>query len=165
MIVWLTVFILCVSATSEATEEISFRLLEGWPNSAGQVSQKVGKFSHQKVRIRGFIFKSDSGEWILAAEPNLKSCCVGSRERANQQIVILGEVGEIGMSGQVIDVEGTLVIDPIKDSDGRWRRIYTLNEAVVIQEVSRDSPLVPLLILISLFGIGWVSMEKMQRRK
>ncbi|MEX1012661.1 MAG: hypothetical protein WD595_05370 [Waddliaceae bacterium] len=40
-------------------------------------------FAHagQEVKIRGFLYEKPDGTFILAAQPNLKSCCLG---RTNQ---------------------------------------------------------------------------------
>lgn len=44
--------------------------------------QYIGK----QIEIRGFPYQSESGDWILAGEPQLKSCCVGSPQNAKKQI-------------------------------------------------------------------------------
>lgn len=47
--------------------------------------------SHEEVVIRGFIYQSKSGDWILSPEPNLRSCCVGTAHKASQQLVLEGD--------------------------------------------------------------------------
>ena len=46
------------------------------------------------MKIRGFIYKSPDNEWVLAEEPDLKSCC-------------LGKEGQIYLHGDYT-VQGTL---------------------------------------------------------
>ncbi|MGZ3633454.1 MAG: hypothetical protein ACXU9U_04065 [Parachlamydiaceae bacterium] len=42
----------------------------------------------QNVKIRGFMYQGNEGNWILSAEPNLKSCCVGTSSKKGSQIFV-----------------------------------------------------------------------------
>lgn len=66
----------------------------------------------RKVKIRGFLYSKGKNEWVLAADPNLKTCCIGSKEKATQQIFLDGKFSE-KLVNQVIEVEGILNFDPI----------------------------------------------------
>jgi hypothetical protein len=48
-------------------------------------------FEGKAVEIKGFLYKGNEG-MILSNEPNLKTCCVGSKNKRNKQILILGEL-------------------------------------------------------------------------
>src|ERR1700721_3140065 len=56
--------------------------LEHWPKD------KFQKIHEKEIQISGFLYQKESGKWILASQPNLKSCCIGSRDRIFQQIAL-----------------------------------------------------------------------------
>lgn len=55
-------------------------------------SSKISEKEGQTVIIRGFLYQEISGQYILASEPNLKSCCVGNAQNSNRQIAVLGSL-------------------------------------------------------------------------
>jgi hypothetical protein len=57
------------------------------------------------IKVRGFLFRGDAGQWVLSSEPNLKSCCVGKESKRDKQILLDGQYEE-GMINQVVEVEG-----------------------------------------------------------
>lgn len=62
------------------------------------------------VRIKGFLYANKDSCLILAAEPNLKSCCVGSASNSKRQILIKDII--LPSLTSAIEVEGLLRIDP-----------------------------------------------------
>lgn len=45
---------------------------------------------NEEITIRGFLYESQDGSYVLAPQPNLRSCCVGSDAKAKEQIVVNG---------------------------------------------------------------------------
>jgi len=88
------------------------------------------KNNHQHVEIRGFIYQTDEGCWILSSEPNLRTCCVGSQKKVTQQIVINGELGNPS-SSSALTVHGKFIKDPIWDEAGDLKQLYRLEEASI----------------------------------
>lgn len=43
------------------------------------------------IELKGFLFPTSDGGWILSSEPGLKSCCVGSIHKQASQITLLGD--------------------------------------------------------------------------
>ncbi len=46
------------------------------------------------VELKGFLFRTEGGAWILSSEPNLKSCCVGAGHKTSSQITLLGDFSD-----------------------------------------------------------------------
>lgn len=100
------------------------------------LSEKVEALQNQTVQIRGFLYHKldEEGMWVLAAEPNLKSCCVGNKDKAGRQLIVNGDM--LKDSSRATLLEGKLLIS--NQSQGYF---YALNEAVIQREAdSYSSP-------------------------
>ncbi|ADI37501.1 putative uncharacterized protein [Waddlia chondrophila 2032/99] len=73
-----------------------------------QISKTI---NNEKIEISGYIYQSENGEAYLAPQPDLKSCCIGSRQRSGEQIV-LKDLESIPATKQPVTMRGTLRIDP-----------------------------------------------------
>ncbi len=100
--------------------------------------------SFEIIEIRGFLYQTPKGEWILAAEPNLKSCCLGSHEKKARQIILIGQFDRTAIN-RVITVQGRLVAN--EALHGVPILPFSLEEAHVL----KDLPLSPSFIWGSLF--------------
>lgn len=67
---------------------------------------KDEKLLGESVTIRGFLYQSTDGEWILADQPNLKTCCVGKKVG---QIFLDGDFSEIP-TYKPVSITGTLTL-------------------------------------------------------
>ncbi|MCH9611226.1 MAG: hypothetical protein S4CHLAM81_13970 [Chlamydiales bacterium] len=65
------------------------------------------------MKAKGFIYKTDSGQWVLASEPNLKSCCLG---KEGQLILEGNQQFNRCAPYRVYTVKGTLQGDTIQDA-------------------------------------------------
>jgi hypothetical protein len=74
------------------------------------------------VAIRGFLYKSSDGQWILVDKPNLKSCCI---EKEKTRIVVRGTLPEDANGTVALLLQGDLRPDGSK---------YILDNAIVIEE-------------------------------
>lgn len=93
---------------------------------------KLSETVQQEVIVRGFLYQNARGDWILAAEPNLKTCCVGSPEKMESQIFVAGDVSQqVGQpkAGRVYTLQGTFEIEHLKDSSGNLLKLYHLKNA------------------------------------
>lgn len=90
--------------------------------------ESFGKYADgQKVKIRGFLYQTKEGKSVLAAEPNLKTCCVGSQANIHKQIYL---DRNFDSRNSAITVEGVLMV-PDTNSEK-----YVLNDAKVIEDQS-----------------------------
>jgi hypothetical protein len=69
--------------------------------SLTEILNAPGAYVGQTLAVRGFLYQTAEGGWVLATEPNLKTCCVG---RA-QHIEIIGNVGPVSV-GTIAVVQG-----------------------------------------------------------
>jgi hypothetical protein len=148
-IFWMPLLIPC---SMEALAILDFNQLKEWgeingaiedhPDSAfGNHSVKlkkddiIKKWHNQHVQIRGFLYHAPDGRWILASEPNLKTCCIGSSAKSLQQITVLGAFDEIPLS-QAVALQGTFQIEgPLwNKQSGPIIRYYLINAKIFPQQ-------------------------------
>lgn len=162
--VWYKLFFFCLilffcTHKVSCVEELTFQLLEKLPaleaSSAVevQIPKEIMHFHNSEVHIRGFLFRSTEGELLLASEPNLKSCCVGSQEKITRQLVIAGNLELPKGFSKAVSLEGRFRVDPIKDK-GRWQRIYILENAHYITENRGEQPGLLYALGAGLLAIG-----------
>lgn len=68
------------------------------------------KYEGQQISIRGFLYQTADDRWILAAEPNLKSCCIGTEHKSRPQIQILGDFTKEHLD-RVLTLQGLMSSD------------------------------------------------------
>lgn len=101
----------------------------------------------KEISLRGFLYRSDDGNWILSQEPNLRSCCVGSAKKINSQVVLEGDINEVYLQ-KAVTIKGIWSKEPR----------FQLNYAR-IEETNQWS----LLWIIPIILIGGYLVRKMQR--
>lgn len=89
------------------------------------------------IEIKGFLYRSSEGMTILAAEPNLKSCCIGSKNKAHQQIVVAGNLSLPALQ-HVVTLHGELHRSFQRREKGAEAVLYTLKNAAIIEGVPFD---------------------------
>lgn len=92
---------------------------------------------HEKeVAIRGFLYQQNH-RWILAAEPHLKSCCIGTPRTSMNQIYLesLGDL--IGASQHPVTIKGRLMIEPSWEGD-QLTQLFVMKNAQLEQPSSRS---------------------------
>lgn len=90
--------------------------------------QHMESLNGKKVKIRGFLYDSGKNTWILSAEPHLKTCCVGSKDKATTQIFLEGSFDKKWIN-QIVEIKGVFHFDP-ESHDGHF---YYLNESSLVQ--------------------------------
>lgn len=93
-------------------------------------SQLYRKYHNKEVVIRGFIYETAGGEKILAAQPDVKSCCVGSKDKTSEQILLVGNI-TLEDASKAYLVQGKFVVDPKKDESNKIVSLYRLEEASI----------------------------------
>lgn len=67
--------------------------------------------SGTSIEIRGFLYEAADTHLILADEPNLKSCCVGSSAKRAKQLHVDGDVHSAVNSSIPVTLQGNLLVD------------------------------------------------------
>lgn len=160
-IAYITLILLILSPSLHCTEQLSFLLLNELSSSAlaelssEQLPDVLKKYQHQHISIRGFIYQTPEGKHILAAEPNLKSCCVASQEMITRQIQLFGNSIPFSSDGLAKTLEGQFEIEPVKDENGNWKSLFVLYEPKIIENKSEgDHRWLYLLGGLGLISIG-----------
>lgn len=109
------------------------------------LGEEAVDYNNQFVNVRGFLYHHSSGELILASQPNLKSCCVGSQQLVSQQILVHGNMHP---EAQAVTLQGTFKIDPQYNEQGQIVSLYRLENAVKL--TSDHSLLFPILALLAI---------------
>ena len=89
------------------------------------IPSSLSEYNNKKITIKGFLYKNNNENWILASEPNLKSCCVGSHLKLNSQIIVYGDL-PINPTSRAVSIEGKLQI-----ASTNSKYFYTLKEASI----------------------------------
>ena len=118
--------------------------------------QELTPDAHDQVTIRGFLYRSQDGKWILAQEPALKSCCIGSKKNVMEQVYINGFEPEI-TSKNVSEVQGKLIVDPQYDQDGILIQYYTLENGKILESDSISPLLMGGFLMAAVFVILFLS--------
>jgi hypothetical protein len=116
-----------VSAIAEIPK-LSFSLLE-----QSTLTHPFNDYHDQEVEVRGFFYEGKDGRHVLASQPNLKSCCVGSVNKILNQIVLLGVVPEIPQQ-RVVSMMGVFVTDPTFNGDDELIGLYYLKNIKVLSD-------------------------------
>lgn len=99
----------------------------------------------REVQIRGFLYQKEDGSWILAAEPNLRTCCVGAPGKAKGQIALADDFSATPTK-RVVTLQGSLIISP--------GPLYRFDRGAQIVPDTSTSWWLPLLALVA-FILGW----------
>lgn len=100
---------------------------------------QMEELPNNTIKIRGFLYESGKGTWILAAQPNLTSCCLHSLDKINEKVLIRGDFSP-GVGNQVAEFEGVLSKYFLYYGEGRQERFFELKKAVLL---SKSNPAVP----------------------
>jgi hypothetical protein len=93
----------------------------------------LSSYNNQEVQVRGFLYKTNDERLIIASTPDLKSCCIGSESKLSQQIFVKGSWDNIP-NNQAVTLQGHFLVEPLKDLNGGFKQLYTLNRGKIVSE-------------------------------
>lgn len=107
----------------------------------------------QEVELRGFLYRSPDGRVILANEPNLKTCCVGSSRKISSQLVVKGDFPS-NLPSTAVTMQGHLTHSLVRDDEGNLIQSYQLTDARVLTDVASGWRLTWMMLIMGLcFGL------------
>jgi hypothetical protein len=110
------------------------------------------KWDRQPVAIRGFLYSTSDGFWILSPEPTIKSCCLGTVEKAHQQIAIeFNTTPPTSASHQPVTLEGLFFFTPRSYDKSPKIPLYQLKQARIATETS--TPFLWILVVLGIFAV------------
>lgn len=105
--------------------------------------EKLSGLQDSPVRMRGFLHDGGANNWVLASQPDVKTCCLGKKESI-QHIVVHGDLANISRE-LAINLEGILTAHP---------NSYVIMKAVVVQDKYVLSPfLIGFVIMLGLVTV------------
>lgn len=120
------------------------------PLGFDQLAQK--DFDRQEIEIRGFLYQATDGRWLLAEEPNLKTCCVGASHQATRQVTLHGE-GDSFPIGFAVTVQGILHHHPRYLADGSLKSLYEMHQPRILPTESQCIPCILILTFIAIAAL------------
>jgi hypothetical protein len=101
---WIFLLFLCSHLLCAEETALSFDFFQ----LEGLVEDENAPVPSQRIHIRGFLYQTQDGEVVLAREPDLKTCCVGSESKRQTQLLVVGDVRDKVGQKLAMDLEGTL---------------------------------------------------------
>jgi hypothetical protein len=86
---------------------MEFLLIKRFPLKCGEESPPFNSNNGETITMKGFLYKTPEGVWILSKEADLKTCCVGSSQKLGSQITLVGDFSTFNLK-LPIQVTGTL---------------------------------------------------------
>ncbi|MFN0064630.1 MAG: hypothetical protein ACKVOH_00150, partial [Chlamydiales bacterium] len=93
------------------------------PFPSRKSTRDASQVSEDKAQIKGFLFATSDGKWVLSQEPNLKTCCVGKPTKSESQIFLEGDFFEYPQN-RVLVCQGFLISEQCYGNDGSTYQRY-----------------------------------------
>ncbi|MDP1836227.1 MAG: hypothetical protein Q8K75_09935 [Chlamydiales bacterium] len=131
---------------------------------AKEAQQRLQPWVGEETTLRGFLYKSIDGRWVLSDQPDLKTCCVGTSNHILKQVTLLGTFDAPSPSSVVV-VKGIFSIEPNYNDKGELTSLLYLKESKLVDEPSQATSFPLSFIVGSLLAMGlFVVSAKMMRR-
>lgn len=95
------------------------------------------QYHNKEVTVRGFLYQDQQQHWVLAAEPNLRSCCIDSKPHIMLPADFVGKVTK-----QPVTLQGHFHVEPNHN--------YRMENATFVKESTTSS--YGLWLLVAVLG-------------
>ncbi|MBA3957370.1 MAG: hypothetical protein H0X51_03100 [Parachlamydiaceae bacterium] len=159
MFLILLITLLSISPLAHSVQNLAFHRLEGLPDHLSReaatqhLQREMIRYHDHEIQIQGFLYQNPQEQWILASEPNLKTCCIGSTSKISQQLFISNPLQNPSTTS-TNTVQGHFLVSPKWDSNGNLTQLYTIQQATILP---KSTPLIPIALSgIFLAGSLWI---------
>ena len=164
------IFLLFALLTAHSGASLPFDLLDYAfefqrdEEGCGELSQVLGDYHGQEVTVSGFLYPLDHQRCVLAAEPELPSCCVGSGGKMSSQLVISGLPDPVETQ-KAVTITGKFFVDMKQGEDGAICQVYRLDDARLVPR-SRTSPWITLAggVVVACGAAGYAVSKRNRSR-
>lgn len=111
-------------------------------------------YHERPVQLGGFLLKGEKGEWLIASQPSLRSCCIGSKNRASLFVLLLEKTFDDKAIGSQITVEGRFVVKVERNEVGGVSRLFQLETFSVVEDKKGKIDPYPWISLASFAAIA-----------
>lgn len=148
---------------------LSTRDLLGLPDhynresSIQELKRNLVSYDQREVYLRGFLYQTAGKQWVLAAEPDLKSCCIGATDKVAQQVFLEGDFAQHPSSRAML-LQGTFHVEPRWNEMGMLVQLYRMENARVVPH--SQWPITVLALCALLVGGGtflWILVRRQLR--
>ncbi len=136
------IFLIFTALTGEGPRLLTFQELS-MPHqnlspkmTSDSLPRNLVELHGQEVKVRGFLYKTPDDQWILASQPDLKSCCVGTNNMVSQQIYLKTDLLTNNTPSNVITLSGKFFINPIWNDKQELSQLYLLDNPLLIEHQS-----------------------------
>lgn len=123
------------------------------------VPEKISFFNQKQVKIRGFLYQTQNKTWILASEPQLKTCCIGSSSKVFSQIFLPEDFIFPNASLETQIINGIFEIQPIWDKENKLIQFYHISHPQ-LQPKSVNWLLLSIVTSIIIFTTIFIYIKK-----
>ncbi len=135
------------------------------PEDLLKLSQDLAPFDNARVKISGFLYEAADRRWILAKEPHLRTCCIGTEKTVTQQIFLPRDFSAPPqLHNKLVNIEGQFHIAPLANAEGKLVQLFYMSDVASASTRVHNLPLFSLSIL-TLLGISFTGMFYYKKRK
>ncbi|WP_068471294.1 hypothetical protein [Candidatus Protochlamydia phocaeensis] len=113
---------------------------------------KRAAYQNQFIQIKGFPYQTSGGQWILAAQPNLRSCCIGTQATISNQLFLKMPLADLPTQ-HALFIRGLFKEDPVYDREGKLIQLYVLDQAEIVSHPSFPFTALSISGLVLLIGL------------
>ena len=114
------------------------------------------------IQVKGFLVESQVGKWLLATQPNIRTCCLDNPEKSGPIVYLEGDFLKEA-KGKIKVVEGKLLVEGKKEGGEK----FFLEGAQVISSFDKEKEFIfpyQTLYVLGVLGAAMVAMRILRKK-